>query len=418
MKIGILGMARSGISAAKKALSLGNDVFLSDSKSESEIPESKFIKENFNCEFGGHSDKLFNMDMVIVSPGIPLNVPIIKKLNEKKIKLIGEIEYGFMIKDKKSKIIAVTGSNGKSTTVSLIAHILNELGYNTILAGNIGDAFTSFDIEKPGIDYIVLELSSFQLELVKSFKADIAMLLNITPDHLNRYETMKDYALAKMNIFKNQTAKDLAVINADDEYTAKMMPDIKSRIKKFSIKKKADIYLNEGKIIFGDKKYKIKNEGLQGPHNAMNVMATILGLDFLDITFDDIIKNTETFTPLQHRLEFVAEKNGVKFYNDSKATNTDAVKYALQSFDNKVRIILGGSDKGEDFSVLKMHCEENNIPYEVYETNIFEVGKEKIRKNSSYCSFFSRMRRGALYNYALKYGYNNRSEFLLRKNRR
>lgn len=352
MNIGILGMARSGVAAAKKAVSLGYNVFLSDSKKENEIQNSKFIKDNFECEFGGHSDKLFDMDLIIVSPGIPLSVPIIKKLKEKNKKIIGEIEFGYMIKNDRSKIIAVTGSNGKSTTVSLIAHILNKAGFKTILAGNIGDAFTSFEIEKTDIDYIVLELSSFQLELIKTFKADVAILLNITPDHLNRYNSMDDYAKAKMNIFNNQTNKDLAVINADDEYTKKIMPDTKAEILKFSITKKADAFLENDEIIYKNNKLRIENPGLQGPHNAMNVMATILGLSKTGISFDEIKKSVQSFVALAHRLEFAGEKNGVKFYNDSKATNTDAVKYALQSFGKKVRIILGGSDKGEEFSVL------------------------------------------------------------------
>ncbi len=374
-KIGILGMARSGIAAAKKAAQLGYYVFLSDSKPVSQIENSDFIQKNFDCEFGGHSDKLFEMDMVIVSPGIPLTVPIIKKLKEKNIELIGEIEFGYLIKNKKSKIIAVTGSNGKSTTVSLINHILQKFGFNTVLAGNIGTAFTSFDIEKPEIDYIVLELSSFQLELIKSFKADIAILLNITPDHLNRYENMKQYALAKMNIFKNQTSGDTAIINNNDELTKELMPKTDAEILTFSVNNSADAYLKDKMIFYNGYLYKIDNPGLQGPHNAMNVMASILAVSHLKPKKAELEEAINSFVSLPHRLEFVRDVKGIKFYNDSKATNTDAVKFALMSFGKKIRIILGGSDKGEDFSVLNPYLEK-------YAKKIYLIGAttQKMRK--------------------------------------
>ena len=375
-KIGILGIARSGIAAAKKAKSLGYYVFLSDSKPAEKVEQSGFVQDNFDCEFGGHSDKLFDMDVVIVSPGIPLTVPIIQKLRAKNIPLIGEIEFGFLIKDKNSKIIAVTGSNGKSTTVSLIAHILKENGFNTVLAGNIGTAFTSFPIEKPGIDYIVLELSSFQLELVDSFRANVAALLNITPDHLNRYPSMDEYALAKMNIFRNQKKEDLAIINKDDFYTKKLMKNNDANILRFSINSKADAYLENGTIFFQNSKIVVNNPGLQGPHNAMNVMAAILALSKTDLDISKIQNSINTFVALPHRLEFVDTINGVSFYNDSKATNTDAVIYALMSFGKRIRIILGGSDKGEDFSVLNPHLIK-------YAKKIYLIGatKDKMEKD-------------------------------------
>ena len=331
-------------------------------------------------KYGGYldclADLLFDMDVVIVSPGIPLTVPIIQKLRAKNIPLIGEIEFGFLIKDKKSKIIAVTGSNGKSTTVSLIAHILKENGFNTVLAGNIGTAFTSFPIEKPGIDYIVLELSSFQLELVDSFRANVAALLNITPDHLNRYPSMDEYALAKMNIFRNQKKEDLAIINKDDFYTKKLMKNNDANILRFSINSKADAYLENGTIFFQNSKIVVNNPGLQGPHNAMNVMAAILALSKTDLDISKIQNSINTFVALPHRLEFVDTINGVSFYNDSKATNTDAVIYALMSFGKKIRIILGGSDKGEDFSILNPHLIK-------YAKKIYLIGatKEKMEKD-------------------------------------
>lgn len=351
-KIGILGIAKSGLAAAEKIKQSGGQPFLSEIKKEFEIENVRKIKENFSCEFGGHSDKILESDFIIVSPGIPLNIPILKKAEKKGIKLISEIEFGYLIKHPASKIIAVTGSNGKSTTVSLIQHILKIAGYKSILAGNIGTAFTSFPIEKPGIDFIVLEISSFQLDLIETFKPEVGVILNITPDHLNRYKSFTDYAKSKFRIFQNQNFSDLAVLNFDDDVISGFQKNFKSRTQYFSSLKKTDIYLEKNKIRFHERNFPIKNFSLKGPHNISNTMASILAVSPFNISEKDIRYALKTFSPLPHRLEFVAEINSIKFYNDSKATNTDSVKYALQSFDKPVRVILGGSDKGENFSTL------------------------------------------------------------------
>ncbi|MDD4309945.1 MAG: Mur ligase family protein, partial [Candidatus Cloacimonetes bacterium] len=191
---GILGMARSGIAAAYKIKELGGKAFLSELQWKDKIPSATQLMQDFPCEFGGHTNKLLSCDCLIISPGIPLDVPILVRAREKGIELISEIEFGFRIKAADSKIIAVTGSNGKSTTASLIHHILIKLGYSSILAGNIGDAFCGYPIHEPGFEFIVLEISSFQLDLISSFKPDVAVLLNITPDHMNRYNSFDDYA--------------------------------------------------------------------------------------------------------------------------------------------------------------------------------------------------------------------------------
>jgi len=351
-RIGILGMAKSGLAAAKKIHELGGIPFLSELKTEENINDSLFIKKRFDCEFGGHTEKLFNSDFIIVSPGIPLNIPILQKAKAKNIKLISEIELGYLLKHPASKIIAVTGSNGKSTTVSLIHHILQTAGYNSILAGNIGNALTSFPIEKKGIDFIVLELSSFQLDLIDTFKADVGVILNITPDHLNRYSSFDDYANSKMNIFKNQTENDLAILNLDDVMLSKFYHKINSTKKTFSLKSKADSYFDGNFIIHQKDRFSLKDTKLLGPHNISNIMASILAVSYLGINSEIIRKALKTFSPLPHRLEFITQINSVKFFNDSKATNTDSVKFALKSFGKPIKIIMGGSDKGEDFSVL------------------------------------------------------------------
>ena len=351
-KISILGIAKSGLAAAKKIQEFGGIPFLSELKTEENIDDFLLIKKRFECEFGGHTEKIFNSDFIIVSPGIPLNIPILQKAKAKNIKLISEIEFGYLLKSPTSKIIAVTGSNGKSTTVSLIHHILQTAGYKAILAGNIGNALTSFPIEKKGIDFIVLELSSFQLDLIDTFKADVGVILNITPDHLNRYSSFDDYANSKMNIFKNQTENDLGIINLDDNTLLKFDQKIHSPKKTFSLKFKADAFFDGNFIIHQKDRFSLKDTKLFGPHNISNIMATILAVTLFEIKPDIIRKALKTFSSLSHRLEFIAEINSVKFFNDSKATNADSVKFALKSFGKPVRIIMGGSDKEEDYSIL------------------------------------------------------------------
>lgn len=357
---GILGLARSGIAAAYKIKELGGNAFLSEFKSDSEIPTSNQLKNDFECEFGKHSEKLFACDEWIVSPGIPLTAEIIQEGNKRNIKMISELEFGYQIKFPDSQIIAVTGSNGKSTTASLIAHIIKKSGKNSILAGNIGDAICGFPIEKPGIDVIVLEVSSFQLDLIDTFKPTIGVILNITPDHLNRYDSFKDYALSKMNIFKNQTKKEHAIINMDDvviEGLENLVPAQKhyftlETINKF--REIPDVWLNNCFLEYnnGDSKYSVYDMQLKGPHNWANAMASVLACSLTGVSDSDIFSGLTDFPALKHRLQFVNSVKGISFYNDSKATNTDSVKCALLSFEQPIRLIMGGSDKGEDFSVL------------------------------------------------------------------
>jgi UDP-N-acetylmuramoylalanine--D-glutamate ligase len=356
-KIAVLGSARSGIAAARKAKKFGAKVFISEFKQKVELNGNSQLQNEFNCEFGGHTSRILKNDIIVVSPGVPSSLPILKQAQEKKIPVWSEIEFAFRLKHPNSKIIAITGSNGKSTTVSLIAAILENSGYTTILAGNIGKAFSSFPIEKEDIDFIVLELSSFQLELLDKFKADVAAVLNITPDHLNRYASFKDYALTKFNIFRNQTKTDLAILNYDDKLCRQQADKINAKIKYFSLANQKDIYFQEEKIYWKNGTINISQAKLQGPHNVANMLAAILCTQKFKITnLSDTLNN---FTSLQHRLEKVAEINGVTFINDSKATNTESVKYALQSFKQPIRIIMGGKGKGEDYSVLNELLEKH-----------------------------------------------------------
>ena len=361
-KFAVVGMARSGISAARKISELGGNVFLSDNKPADKIENAEELSRLYDCEFGGHTEKLLVVDCIIVSPGVPLSLPILQKARSQRIDMISEIEFGYRVKSPDSRIICCTGSNGKSTTVSLIYHILACCGFKTVLGGNIGTPFTAFPIEKPGIDFIVLELSSFQLELIDEFKADAAIILNITPDHLDRYQSFEHYAETKFNIFRNQDVNDLAIINFDDPIIQKMSDIITSTKEWFSLKTKTDGWKRGRKLIIRDTEYRISELSIAGPHNEMNCLAALLSVEqFIKGKRDKVLKALKSFPSLPHRLEFVKSVNGIRFYNDSKATNTDAVKYALLSFTDNVHIILGGSDKGEDFSILIPYLKSQNI---------------------------------------------------------
>lgn len=362
LKYGILGMARSGIAAAYKIRELGGNAFLSDLQSRDKIASADQLCQDFDCEFGGHTDKLLECDTWIVSPGIPLNAPIIQKGKAAGIKMISEIEFGWQIKAEDSVVIAVTGSNGKSTTASLIYHILCESGKKCILAGNIGDAFCGFPIHQPGIEYIVLEISSFQLDLIQSFAPHVAILLNISPDHLNRYNGFADYCASKMNIFRYQSPQDFAILHLDSPEITRRDGNLKAWKLYFSLNAiNAPAHLDGKFIVMGDNRLSIYDLPIMGPHNQLNTMAALLCMQALEQDISSSMKAVKSFRALPHRLEYVDSVNGVSFYNDSKATNTDSVRSALTSFDRPIRIILGGSDKGEDYSEITDDLQQHAI---------------------------------------------------------
>ncbi|MBW6513899.1 MAG: UDP-N-acetylmuramoyl-L-alanine--D-glutamate ligase [Candidatus Syntrophosphaera sp.] len=355
-KYAVLGLARSGIAAANKIRELGGSAFLSDIQPQEKFNNAEELLRDFDCEFGGHTERLFESDVWIVSPGIPLDLPIIQEARKKGIILISEIEFGFQIKAKDSRVIAVTGSNGKSTTASLIHHTLKNMGYQSILAGNIGSAFCAHPIQEPGLDFIVLEVSNFQLDLIHTFRPDVAVLLNITPDHMNRYASFEDYTSSKFRIFENQTAEDTAVVCIDSDPVAAHLNKIKANLRRYSLEKSppdCEAWLNRDSIQIGLRhKLPVANLKIKGPHNHANAMAALLAVEALTHDLALAMESALSFTPLTHRLEYVATVNGILFYNDSKATNTDSVKSALTSFEKPIRVIMGGSDKGEDFTVL------------------------------------------------------------------
>lgn len=369
-KIAVLGLARSGRAAAKKLRDLGNIPFVSDSSCGKELKLPSGFLEQFPHEIGEHTEKILNADLIVISPGIPLTIPILRIARERKIPIWSELELGYQIlKSTKAKLIAVTGSNGKSTTVSLIQHILRSTNKKSILAGNIGNPLTSFPIEKDIYDFIVLEVSSFQLDTIHQFHPHIAILLNITPDHLDRYDSFEDYKLAKMRIFKNQNLlskepsppqiEDIGIVNWDDEVCRHLFEQ-SDRYINFSVERKVNPYLfvQEENLVIKDFKdnevaVQLDKIPIKGKYNFGNISAAVISMLFIGITAAEIKQGILTFTGLEHRLEIVKVIRGVTYINDSKATNSDSVRCALNAFSNPMNLIMGGSDKNEDFSALK-----------------------------------------------------------------
>lgn len=359
-KVVILGGGESGTGAAILAKSEGFDVFLSDSG----LLNQKYIdvlnSENIPFEQGSHSEsRVLESDLVIKSPGIPDTVPLIVTLKEKGIPVISEIEFASRYTS--AKIIAITGSNGKTTTTLLTYHLLKTAGLNVGLAGNIGDSF-AWQVATKKFDYYVLEISSFQLDNILDFHPQIAVLLNITPDHLDRYAyKFQNYIDSKFNIVRNQTGEDHLVYFEDSEVITSELSkrNIDSRLIKVSLANKPakGAYLSEGTLVsnVGSNTYEqpFAELPIKGPHNAINALAAISVAQLVGVGPDKIAEGLKSFTNAPHRLEEVEVIAGVTYINDSKATNVDSVFYALGSFERPVVLIAGGVDKGNDYSQIE-----------------------------------------------------------------
>ena len=360
-RIVILGSGESGVGAALLAKAKGFDVFVSDKGEIKENYKNELIENQIAFEEGKHTDSLIlNATEVIKSPGIPDKVELIKKLKSLNIPVISEIEFAGRYTN--AKKICITGSNGKTTTTLLTYHILNKAGYHVGLGGNVGKSFAR-QVVTENYDYYVLELSSFQLDGMYDFKTDVAVLLNITPDHLDRYEYKFDnYALSKFRITQNQTTADAFIYCADDEVISKFMNIIKPSAKcyPFSIKKKIQdegAYLeNETQLIININQNQltmtIEELALQGKHNVYNAMAASIASRIVDVRKDIVRESMTDFVNAEHRLEFVATINGIEFINYSKATNVNSTWYALESMVKPVVWVVGGVDKGNDYNQL------------------------------------------------------------------
>ena len=359
-RIVVLGAAESGVGAAVLALKKGFEVFVSDMGTIK--PDYKKMLEEYGIEWeeGHHTEeKILNAKEIIKSPGIPENAPVILKAKAAGIPIINEIEFAGRYTH--AKMICITGSNGKTTTTSLIYHIFKNAGYNVGLAGNIGRSLALQIAEGKNYDYYIIELSSFQLDNMYKFRANIAVLLNITPDHLDRYNnSMQEYTDAKMRILQNQTEEDAFVYWADDPIIAKELKKygIKSQLCPFSILKKNGMigYINDGHyVIERPTPFNMEQESLSlsGKHNMYNSLAAGIAAHLSGIKDETLKKSLGDFEGVEHRLEKVARVGGVQYINDSKATNVDACWYALESMTTPTILIIGGKDKGNDYNAIK-----------------------------------------------------------------
>ena len=360
-KIAIVGAVRSGIGAAKLIKKLKGIPFVSDSSDNEKIRKSVDVLNalDINYEVGGHTSRVYESEAMVVSPGVPQNSEIIKTARDKKIKLISELELASSVC--KGNIIAITGTNGKTTTTSLCGHVFNGCGGKTYTAGNIGLAFSEVALDVKENEFAAVEVSSFQLDLIDKFKPKVAVILNITPDHLNRYENnYQNYINSKMKIFENQDGKDYLIINRDNDVIMNSLTKHSSTDYYFSLntESKNGCFLSGAEIIFlkNDKeefRCSLSDINLRGEHNYANAMAVIIAAKIFGLDNEKIIEGLRTFKGVEHRLEFVREINGVKYINDSKATNVDSVWYALRSFDQSIYLILGGQDKGNDYNQIR-----------------------------------------------------------------
>ena len=358
-RIVVLGGGESGVGSAVLAKVKGYDVFLSDMGKISQKYADVLQEWNIPYEQGKHTeDMILNADEIIKSPGIPATAPMVKKISEKGIDIISEIEFAGRYDS--ARKICITGSNGKTTTTSLIYHLLKEAGLNVGLGGNIGKSY-AYQVATENHDIYVLELSSFQLDNVYDFKADIAIITNITPDHLDRYDhKMENYVKSKFRITRNMSSEDCFIFCSDDEITIRHLDQIITKAQKLPFTQKTEV--EQGAFVQGDKmivRYKeqecdmyLQELALGGKHNVYNSMAAAIAAKVMDIDNEAIRNGLATFQAVEHRLEKVLSIKDVLYINDSKATNVDAAWYALECQTRPIVWIVGGTDKGNDYASL------------------------------------------------------------------
>ena len=358
-RVVVLGGAESGVGAAVLAKVKGFDVFLSDKGKSEQKYVDELKKWEIPFEEGHHTESLIlNADEVVKSPGIPGTVPLVRKLREQGTHIVSEIEFASRFDS--AKKICITGSNGKTTTTSLIYYLLQNAGLNVGLGGNIGKSY-AYQVATEHFDYYVLEISSFQLDDVYDFKPDIAIITNITPDHLDRYDhKMENYVAAKFNITKNLTRDDCFIFDSDDDITIGHLDNIILRCKMLPFSQKKELeqgaFLRDEKIVLRYEEEEVdlylQELALGGKHNIYNSMAAALAAKASGIDNEVIRNSLATFQPIEHRLEPVLSIKDVLYINDSKATNIDSAWYALECQKRPVVWIVGGTDKGNDYSIL------------------------------------------------------------------
>jgi len=359
-KVLIVGAARSGIGAAKFLVAQGAVVALTDQKPiEKWTPEALALKDLGVGLLPGEPPSwlLDQLDLVVVSPGVPATIIPIRYAERAGAEVIGEVELAYRYL--KGRVVAITGSNGKTTTTSLIGELLRDAGLTVQVGGNIGKALISMIETSRDDGWTVAELSSFQLETIKTFRPVVAVVLNVTPNHMDRYETFNDYAAAKHRIFMNQTAEDTAVLNADDPTVSSWASGLRAQVMQFSVRKELEngVFLRGRELIYrGQVLLNVDEMKLRGMHNVENVAAAFAAGIAAGASIESMNATARRFDPVEHRLEFVTEIEGVKFYNDSKATSVDATLKALEAFAHergKVVLILGGKGKKAPYAPLE-----------------------------------------------------------------
>lgn len=356
-KVLVFGSGISGIGATRLLESVGKEVILYDGNTSLDPEKMKSqIGEGTNVEIvlGELSDEVIaSLEMVVMSPGVPTDLPIVNKMRDMGLKISGEIELAYTYG--KGDVLAITGTNGKTTTTALLGEIMRNHQESVFVVGNIGNPYTTEAMNMNENSVAVAEVSSFQLETIHDFRPCVSAILNITPDHLNRHHTMEAYIAAKEDIAKNQTAEDTCVLNYEDEVTREFGERVNAKVLYFSSQRKLDkgIYLDNGNIVYKDEEEVIlchvDELQLLGTHNHENVMAASAMAAAYGVPFETIRKTIKEFAGVAHRIEFVCEKNGVAYYNDSKGTNPDAAIKGIQAMNRKTFLIGGGYDKNSEY---------------------------------------------------------------------
>ncbi len=356
----VVGLGRSGVASALFLKSRGARVTVSDTKSEDQLRADipVLLDHGIAVETGRHGERTFqNQDLIVVSPGVPVDAQPLVQARALGEQVIGEIELASEFLP--GPIVAITGSNGKTTTTTLVGEILAKAGLKTLVGGNIGTAAISLVERATPETVTVLEVSSFQLETICKFHPKVAVALNVTPDHLDRHRTFETYANAKARVFENQHSDDFAVLNADDPTCVEMAAKLKAQVFWFSRKREVEqgAFVRQGNVHLrrGGAEHEVipvSDIPLKGSHNVENVLAAICAGELMGCSPGVIRSAVREFKAVEHRLEYVATVRGVEYYNDSKATNVDATIKALESFPGNIHLILGGKDKGSDYTVL------------------------------------------------------------------
>jgi UDP-N-acetylmuramoylalanine--D-glutamate ligase len=356
----VVGLGRSGVASALFLKSRGARVTVSDAKSEDQLREEipALLDQGIAVETGGHGERTFqDQDLIVVSPGVSVDSPALLQARALGAPVIGEIELASEFLS--GRIVAITGSNGKTTTTTLVGEILAKSGLETLVGGNIGTPAISLVPNSTAKTAVVLEVSSFQLETIHRFRPKIAVVLNVTPDHLDRHRTFAAYVDAKARILENQTFDDFAVLNADDPTCVELAARTRAQVFWFSRKREVEqgAFVDNAQLIFRQDNsalqiMPISELPLKGAHNIENVLASICAAALMGCDPQRIRDAVREFKAVEHRLEYVTTVKGVEYYNDSKATNVDATIKALESFPGNIHLILGGKDKGSDYTLL------------------------------------------------------------------